>query len=1167
MIKDNYMSILNSHKHRHLPPRLYCLPQHKGDIYRLGQLFRSACSIECADIIERHTGLVMLISPDINNTLRLYNEIQQFTNLTVTILYDWGTLPYDDLSPSQSVTSSRLSCLYHLPKMAKGVIILSIHTLMQRVCPQEFLNSNVFVLKKNQVLSQDKIRSQLERAGYRFVQKLMSHGEFTTRGNLLDFYPMGSQVPYRLNLLKGKIHNLLALTPGSQHAISGVNTIKVLPTQEFPTDKNSIEIFRTKWRENFHLSGSHEHIYQQVSTGASPNGIQYWQPLFFNEPLPALFSYLPVNTLIVNIGNIEIAADHAWKDLKKRYQARRTNPLRPVLEPDTLWLSVDVLFRELSSFPRMALEEKDLLPRTGNINMGYFPLPNVRIQSKNKRPLENLERFITNFKGSIIFSVKSKGRLVALKNLLGHIKLNIPLIKHLNQAGTTGCYMMISAYEHGFLDSIYSRAMICESDLLEELVDRRRQNNLCRFNRDECIKNLEDLHPNQPVVHLEHGIGRYAGLTTLEAGGILGEYIILYYDGEDKLYVPVCSLHLIHCYSGGNSENIPLHKLGSDTWKREKQKAVEKVRDVAAELLDLSSKRATKTGFSFKCNQEKYQRFCKTFQFKTTPDQQEAINAVLSDMCQPMAMDRLVCGDVGFGKTEVAMRASFLAVENNKQVAVLVPTTLLAQQHFDNFRNRFAEWPIKIEMMSRFRSKKEQLYILDDVARGKVNIIIGSHRLLQDDLRWKDLGLLIIDEEHRFGVQQKERIKVMQTGVDILTLTATPIPRTLSMAMSGIRDLSIITTPPQRRLAIKTFISEYDSMMIREAILREVLRGGQVYYLFNNIKKIEGAAKKLEKLIPEARIHVGHGQMCERDLEKVMHDFQNKRFNVLVCTTIIETGIDISSVNTIVIEGADRFGLAQLHQLRGRVGRSHHQAYAYLLTENKKVISSNSKKRLEALTSLEDLGAGFSLATHDLEIRGAGELLGSEQSGQIATIGFSFYMELLENAVQALKNGREPSLEDLTRSQVDVELHIPTLLPDTFISDINTRLSFYKRIAMVKTDHEIKEIEIELIDRFGRLPQSVKNLLKITTFRQSASTIGIKRIKCNERGGFIEFGNNHCVDQAYLMKLLQKKQTIYCLDGQNKLKFILNLNDRETRLKFTEDLLYSFLTNKKGNLL
>ncbi|ECY8209128.1 transcription-repair coupling factor, partial [Salmonella enterica subsp. enterica serovar Stanley] len=766
-----------------------------------------------------------------------------------------------------------------------------------------------------------------------------------------------------------------------------------------------------------------------------------------------------------------------------------------------------------------------------------------------------------SFSGPVIFSVESEGRREALGELLARIKIAPKRILRLDEAQDAGRYLMIGAAEHGFIDTQRNLALICESDLLGERVARRRLDSRRTINPDTLIRNLAELHVGQPVVHLEHGVGRYAGMTTLEAGGIKGEYLMLTYANDAKLYVPVSSLHLISRYAGGAEESAPLHKLGGDAWSRARQKAAEKVRDVAAELLDIYAQRAAKEGFAFKHDREQYQLFCDSFPFETTPDQAQAINAVLSDMCQPLAMDRLVCGDVGFGKTEVAMRAAFLAVENHKQVAVLVPTTLLAQQHYDNFRDRFANWPVRIEMLSRFRSAKEQTQILAEAAEGKIDILIGTHKLLQSDVKLRDLGLLIVDEEHRFGVRHKERIKAMRADVDILTLTATPIPRTLNMAMSGMRDLSIIATPPARRLAVKTFVREYDSLVVREAILREILRGGQVYYLYNDVENIQKAAERLAELVPEARIAIGHGQMRERELERVMNDFHHQRFNVLVCTTIIETGIDIPTANTIIIERADHFGLAQLHQLRGRVGRSHHQAYAWLLTPHPKAMTTDAQKRLEAIASLEDLGAGFALATHDLEIRGAGELLGEEQSGSMETIGFSLYMELLENAVDALKAGREPSLEDLTSQQTEVELRMPSLLPDDFIPDVNTRLSFYKRIASAKNENELEEIKVELIDRFGLLPDPARNLLDIARLRQQAQKLGIRKLEGNEKGGTIEFAEKNHVDPAWLIGLLQKQPQHFRLDGPTRLKFIQDLSERKTRIEWVRQFMQQLEEN------
>ncbi|WP_437610862.1 transcription-repair coupling factor [Erwinia sp. V71] len=1139
----------------------YALPVKAGDRSLLGQLTGAACAVECAEIIERHRGPVMLIAPDMQNALRLQDEIQQFTDQPVTTLADWETLPFDSFSPHQEIISSRLSTLYQLPSMQCGVLILPVNTLMQRVCPHSFLHGHALVMQKGQHLSRDTVRDQLEQAGYRHVDQVMEHGEYATRGALLDLYPMGSDQPHRIDFFDDEIDSLRLFDVDSQRTLEEVAAINLLPAHEFPTDKTAIELFRSQWREQFDVKREAEHIYQQVSKGTLPAGIEYWQPLFFGQPLPALFSYLPDNTLVLNTGDLESSADRFWLDVNARYENRRVDPMRPLLSPETLWLRTDELFSELKQWPRMQLSSDLLAEKAAHTNLDYQPLPDLTVQAQAKAPLDNLRRFLESFPGPVIFSVESEGRRETLQELLARIKLAPKVIHRLDEASAAGHYLMIGASERGFIDGLRQRALICESDLLGERVSRRRQDSRRTINPDVLIRNLAELHAGQPVVHLEHGVGRYIGLTTLETGGITAEYLMLAYAGDAKLYVPVSSLHLISRYAGGADENAPLHKLGSDAWSRARQKAAEKVRDVAAELLDIYAQRAAKSGFAFKHNREQYQLFCESFPFDTTPDQAQAINAVLSDMCQPLAMDRLVCGDVGFGKTEVAMRAAFLAIENNKQVAVLVPTTLLAQQHFDNFRDRFANWPVRIEMLSRFRTAKEQAQVIEQAREGKIDILIGTHKLLMSDIKWHDLGLLIVDEEHRFGVRHKERIKAMRADVDILTLTATPIPRTLNMAMSGMRDLSIIATPPARRLAVKTFVREYDDLVVREAILRETLRGGQVYYLYNDVENIEKAADRLAKLVPEARFAIGHGQMRERELERVMNDFHHQRFNVLVCTTIIETGIDIATANTIIIERADHFGLAQLHQLRGRVGRSHHQAYAWLLTPHPKAMTADAHKRLEAIASLEDLGAGFALATHDLEIRGAGELLGEDQSGQMETIGFSLYMELLENAVDALKAGREPSLEDLTSNQTEIELRMPSLLPDDFIPDVNTRLSLYKRIASAKEESELEELKVELIDRFGLLPDAARNLLDIAALRLTAQKLGVRRIEGNEKGGFIEFAEKNKVDPGWLIGLLQKDPQHWRLDGPTRLKFIRDLGERKLRMKWVRDFMAQMMEN------
>ena len=1126
----------------------YSLPAKAGEQRLLGELTGAACAVEVAEIVERHSGPLVLIAPDMQNALRLHDEIRQFTDRMVINLADWETLPYDSFSPHQDIISSRLSTLYQLPALQRGVLILAVSTLMQRVCPHSYLHGHALVMKKGQRLSRDGLREQLDSAGYRHVDQVMEHGEYATRGALLDLFPMGSEQPYRLDFFDDEIDSLRLFDTDTQRTLEEVEAINLLPAHEFPTDKTAIELFRSQWRDRFDVKRDAEHIYQQVSKGTLPAGIEYWQPLFFSEPLATLFSYFPAGTLIVNTGDLEASAERFQSEARARFENRGVDPMRPLMPPELLWLRADELFSELKAWPRIQLRTDLLAKKAANVNLQYQRLPDLAVQAQQKAPLDNLRRFLESFSGAVVFSVESEGRREALGELLARIKISPKRIQRLDEATDGGRYLVTGAAEHGFIDTLRNRALICESDLLGERVARRRQDSRRTINPDTLIRNLAELHTGQPVVHFEHGVGRYAGMTTLEAGGITGEYLMLTYAGDAKLYVPVSSLHLISRYAGGAEENAPLHKLGSDAWNRARQKAAEKVRDAAAELLDIYAQRAAKHGFAFKHDREQYQLFCDGFPFETTPDQAQAINAVLSDMCQPLAMDRLVCGDVGFGKTEVAMRAAFLAIENNKQVAVLVPTTLLAQQHYDNFRDRFASWPVRIEMLSRFRTAKEQTKILEQAAEGKIDILIGTHKLLQSDVKWKDLGLLIVDEEHRFGVRHKERIKAMRADVDILTLTATPIPRTLNMAMTGMRDLSIIATPPARRLAVKTFVREYDSLVVREAMLREILRGGQVYYLYNDVENIQKAADRLAELVPEARIAIGHGQMRERELERVMNDFHHQRFNVLVCTTIIETGIDIPTANTIIIERADHFGLAQLHQLRGRVGRSHHQAYAWLLTPHPKAMTTDAQKRLEAIASLEDLGAGFALATHDLEIRGAGELLGEDQSGQMETIGFSLYMELLENAVEALKAGREPSLEDLTSQQTEVELRMPSLLPDDFIPDVNTRLSFYKRIASAKNGGELEELKVELIDRFGLLPDPARNLLDIARLRQQAQKLGIRKLEGNEKGGVIEFSEKNHVNPGWLIGLLQKQPQHFRLDGPTRLKFFQDLGERKTRM-------------------
>lgn len=1145
------------------------LPDKAGDHRYFGQLQGAALALAAAQISTQHQGPVLLVTKDSQMALRLAQEIREFSAQPLELFPDWETLPYDSFSPHQDIISERLSTLYRLPTLQQGLLIMPINTLMQRVCPREFLLSHALVVKKGERLSLSKLRGQLEQAGYRPAEQVMEHGEFATRGALLDLFPMGSQTPFRLDFFDDEIDSIRTFDPDSQRTLEEVDHINLLPAREFPTDKNAIEGFRSRWREQFEIRRDPEHVYQQVSKGTLPAGIEYWQPLFF-EQMTTLFDHLPGNTLIVSVGDIQDAATRFYADAEHRYHDRGVDPMRPLLAPPVLWQRLDELNANLKSYPNVHLQKDAVETRAGRSNLPLSTLPDIRLQHQHKEPLQALRRFLEEFRGNVVFSVESEGRRETLLDLLTPLKLRPQTIQNLADSRTVSRALMIGAAESGFVlspeseseaDASSALAFICESDLLGARVSQRRRDNRKAINTDTIIRNLAELRIGQPVVHLEHGVGRYGGLTTLETGGVTAEYMILTYANDAKLYVPVSSLHLISRYSGGAEESAPLHKLGGEAWARARGKAAEKVRDVAAELLDIYARRAIKPGFAFKHDREQYRQFCTSFPFDETDDQLNAINAVLTDMTQPVAMDRLVCGDVGFGKTEVAMRAAFLSVINHRQVAVLVPTTLLAQQHFENFRDRFANWPVRIEVLSRFRTAKEQQQVLEDVREGKVDILIGTHKLLQGDVKFKQLGLLIVDEEHRFGVRQKEKIKALRADVDILTLTATPIPRTLNMAMSGMRDLSIIATPPARRMAVKTFVREHDERTIREAILREVLRGGQVYYLHNSVETIEKTAEKLAELVPEARITIGHGQMRERDLERVMSDFYHQRFNVLVCTTIIETGIDVPTANTIIIDDADHFGLAQLHQLRGRVGRSHHQAYAYLLTPPPKRMTDDARKRLEAIASLEDLGAGFALATHDLEIRGAGELLGDDQSGQIESVGFSLYMEMLENAVDALKHGREPSLDDLTRGQTEVELRVPALLPDDYLPDVNMRLSLYKRIASAEDAAQLDELKVEIIDRFGLLPDATRNLLQVAKIRLRAHQLGIRRIEGADNGGYVEFNDQPNISPAYLISLLHNPHE-FRLEGPNKLKFFGIFTDRAKRLAYIEQLLSGFEAHK-----
>ncbi|OAJ93786.1 transcription-repair coupling factor [Vibrio bivalvicida] len=1133
-----------------------------GDKKQIGNLQGASLALAIAELAEQHGSHTLLAVPDPQTALKLQQELEQFTKQEISLFPDWETLPYDSFSPHQEIISDRISRLYQLPTQSSGITIVPVNTLLQRQSPRDFLMQHTLMVKVRDLFSLEKLRIQLEKSGYRHVDQVFGPGEYASRGSILDLFPMGSNDPFRIDFFDDEIDTIRTFDPENQRSIEDTKAIRLLPAHEFPTSESAIEDFRIRWRQRFEARREPESVYMQVSKGTWPAGIEYWQPLFF-EHTETLFDYIPDTTLLLTVGQIEPAIDTFLDDVDYRYDQRKVDPLRPLLPPQELWLRKDELFSQFKLLPQVQLFVDPVSEKQGRCNPALSALPELAVQHQNKEPMAALRHFSETFQGQIVFSVESEGRREALLELLQRIKLKPQESGNLQEALNSGnkfC-LVLGAAEHGFVFGDEQVALICESDLLGDRVIQRRRKDRKTTNSDAVIRNLAELQPGQPVVHIDHGIGRYIGLQTLEAGGLTTEYVTLEYQNEAKLYVPVASLNLISRYSGGAEEGAPLHRLGGEAWVKARRKAAEKVRDVAAELLDVYAKRELKPGYKFALDRGQYATFKAGFPFEETDDQSMTINAVMSDMCQAKAMDRLVCGDVGFGKTEVAMRAAFVATDNSKQVAVLVPTTLLAQQHFENFRDRFANLPIRVEVLSRFKTAKEQKQVLQDIEDGKVDLVVGTHKLLSNDIKFKDLGLLIVDEEHRFGVRQKEKMKAMRADVDILTLTATPIPRTLNMAMSGMRDLSIIATPPARRLAIKTFVRQQDDAVVREAVLREIMRGGQVYFLHNQVDTIEKVAADLEKLIPEARVTVAHGQMRERELERIMNDFYHQRFNLLVCTTIIETGIDVPTANTIIMNRADNLGLAQLHQLRGRVGRSHHQAYAYLLTPHPKAMTKDAIKRLDAIASLEDLGAGFTLATHDLEIRGAGELLGDEQSGQIQSVGFTLYMEMLEQAVEALKEGKEPSLDELLRDQTEVEMRLPALLPDDYIPDINTRLSMYKQIASVSSEDELGELKIELIDRFGLLPDATKNLLSVAKLKLQAAALKVKKVEAHDKGGFIEFYPDADINPMYLVKLLQSQPQKFAMDGPTKFKFTIPLVDRRKRIQFVSDMLGEFQQN------
>jgi transcription-repair coupling factor (superfamily II helicase) len=1145
------------------------LPSSQQPSVGWAQLYGSAAAWRLAQAAGESHAPFLLVAANAREVSRLEDELRFFAPpaLPIHVLPGWETLPYDAFSPHPDIASQRLQLLSNLPRLTRGIVLVDLETLLQRLAPQSYIDAHAFDIRRGLKLDLDSFRARLTAAGYAHASQVMAPGEFAVRGSLLDLFPMGSATPFRIDLFDDEIDSIRIFDPETQRSGDKVEAIKLLPAREFPLNAEGVQGFKRRFRTRFEGDLTRMNIYRDIAEGAAPPGIEYYLPLFF-ESTVTLFDYLPANTVLAFDADSPALADSAWHDIQSRYEQRGHDRERPILKPEELFLSPSELNDQFARFARIAITRTELDPLTQSTpfrNYATLPPPRLRIDARSDEPARELLNFINDFHGRVLIAAETAGRREMLLDLLRKRRVDVPAVDNWQDfiERDMPVALTVSPLASGLLLKEPPLALIAEEQLFGERARQERRRRRADRDPERIIRDLSDLREGSPVVHEQYGVGRYLGLKVMDVGGAPGEFLVLEYADGDKLYVPVHALELISRYSGAPSETAPLHKLGSDTWAKAKRKAAQRIRDTAAELLDLYSRRAARPGVPLQANEADYRAFEAQFPFEETPDQAQAIEQVIDDLRSDKPMDRVVCGDVGFGKTEVALRAAFIAVQAGKQVAVLVPTTLLAQQHYQTFADRFADWPVRVESLSRFRSAKEVTQVSQGLEGGQIDIVVGTHRLLQGNVRFKNLGLVILDEEHRFGVKDKEKLKELRAEVDVLTLTATPIPRTLNMAMGGLRDLSLITTPPAARLSIKTFVSQWDAATVREACLRELRRGGQIYYLHNSVETIEKTAKQLSELIPEARIAVGHGQLRERELEQVMLDFYHQRCNLLLCTTIVESGIDVPNANTIIIDRADKLGLAQLHQLRGRVGRSHHQAYAYLLTPPKNAMTADAVKRLEAIESLEDLGAGFTLATHDLEIRGAGELLGDEQSGQMQEIGFALYMEMLERAVTAIKEGKTPDLDAPMHQGPEVDLRIPALLPEDYVPDVHMRLMLYKRIAAAPSREALRELQVEMIDRFGLLPEFAKNLFRIADLKQQAKTLGLRKVDVAPGGGSVVFDNDSKVDIGVLIKYVQTNSKNTRFDGQNKIRFTGKFEQDESRFLAAEILL-SALSNPGG---
>jgi transcription-repair coupling factor (superfamily II helicase) len=1128
---------------------------------RWGQLYGSATSLWLAEAARKASGPLLVIAADARQASRMEDELRFFCEPGSYIEHfpAWETLPYDLFSPHPDIVSQRLRMLSTLPRLAKGIVVVDLETALQRLPPQMYIDAHAFDLSVGEKLDVAAFRDRLSGAGYVASSQVMAPGEFAVRGSIIDLYPMGSPTPYRIDLFDDEVESIRVFDPETQRSGEKAQALRLLPAREFPLTADGIQSFKRRFRNRFPGDLTRMSIYRDIAEGAPPPGIEYYLPLFF-DATATLFDYLPGNTIVAAETDVQGAAAQVFAEIASRHAQRAHDAERPILEPAAVFTPAEEFVQRLASLRRIELSRVELDPLTQSLPYQNFATrapPGLRIDARSDEPARELARFLNDFQGRVLIAAESAGRREMLLDILQRRHLSPQLVDGWSTfvEGSAPLGITVSPISTGLVLTEPPLALIAEEQLFGERARQERRRRRAERDPEKIIRDLTDLRPGSPVVHEDYGVGRFVSLATLDVGGLTNEFLLLEYADGDKLYVPVHALDLVSRYTGAPAETAPLHKLGTDTWEKAKRKAAQRIHDTAAELLDLYSRRAARQGEQLVANEAELRTFEAAFPFEETPDQAQTIEQVIADLGSGKPMDRVVCGDVGFGKTEVALRAAFVTVQAGKQVAVLVPTTLLAQQHYQTFADRFADWPVKVEALSRFRSSRDVDQVLQSLESGQTDIVIGTHRLLQSGVKFGRLGLLIIDEEHRFGVKDKEKLKQLRAEVDVLTLTATPIPRTLNMAMGGLRELSLITTPPAARLSIKTFVSQWDSATIREACLREIRRGGQIYYVHNSVDTIQRTARAIAELVPEARIAVGHGQMRERELEQVMLDFYHQRSNLLVCTTIVESGIDVPSANTIIMDRADKLGLAQLHQLRGRVGRSHHQAYAYLLTPPRNAMTADAVKRLEAIESLEDLGAGFTLATHDLEIRGAGELLGEEQTGQIQEIGYALYMEMLERAVNALKSGKIPQLDQPMHQGPEVDLHVASLLPDSYLPDVHLRLVLYKRIAAAANAEELRELQVEMIDRFGLLPEPAKNLFRIAGYKQAARALGLRKIDIGPGGGSVTFERDTRVEPANLIRYVQQNSRTHRLEGGTKLRFTLKLEKDEQRFAAVEQLL------------